>query len=143
MKTIKTYTSVLFFICISIIAGCSDSIVSNENTGSPTLRAYNSDSPANLEEAVYNGKFSLNPGETIHLNYENTNLILIHSYSVSNCSMASRDLLIRSSMQADSTSLPCSWKKHGSFAFEDLSVKNISPLKKTVSVNLWGLTLNN
>lgn len=142
MKTIKIYTSILLFICISIISGCNDNLVSPENAET-SLRSNNSDSPANLEEGFYNGKFSIGPGEILRLNYDNTNLILIHSYSISNCSMVSRDLLIRSSNQADSSSLPCNWKKQGSFAFEDLSIKNISSEKKEISVSLKGLTLKN
>lgn len=141
MKAIKICTGTIVSICLIILAGCSDNLVTTSNI-EPTL-ASSTDSMMGLEDNSYFAKFWLSPGETQVFHYGNTNLILIHSYSVSNCNMVSRDLLIRSSNQADSTSLPCSWKKQGSFAFEDLSVKNISSQKKTISVSLRGLTFNN
>ncbi len=141
MKTLNIYISFFIFICISIIAGCNDNLISPISNEQVSINK--SDSQMDLDESSYNSKFTLNPGETKVLSYDNTNLILIYSYSVSNCNPVSRDLLISSSLQADSTSLPCYWKRHGNFAFEDLSIKNIGSQKKTISVSLQGVTLNN
>ena len=141
MKTIKLYTGSLILICLVLAAGCSDHLISPESMESSEINS--SELQMNFEEGVFNEKFALNPGESKLFHYGNTGLILINSYTVSNCSFSSRELTIRSSIQADSTSLPCSWKKQGSFAFEDLTIKNISSGKKTISVYLRGLIKNN
>ena len=140
MKTIKLFTGSLILICLAITAGCSDYLITPESTVSQSLNS--SDLQMNFEEGVFNEKFNLNPGESKIFHYGNTGLILINSYNISNCTLSSRDLTIRSSIQADSTLLPCNWKKQGSFAFEDLTIKNVSPHQKLISINLRGLTLN-
>lgn len=140
MKAIKLYIPSLILTCLVMIASCSDNIISPGIDESAMLNQ--TDSQMNLEENSYNAKISLSPGETIVFHYGNTNLILIHSYTISNCYIVTEDLFISSSMHADSTSLPCRWKKSGNFAFEDLSVKNISNEKKLISVRLRGYTLN-
>ncbi len=140
MKKVKLYTGSLILICISMIAGCSDNLINPESTGPVSLKT--PDASMNLEEGFYNLKFTLHPGESRTFHYGNTGLILIHSYSISNCNIHTRDLLIRSSMQADSSSLPCTWKKFGYFAFEDLTIKNVSSQLKLISVNLRGYTIN-
>jgi len=139
MKTTKLYTGSLILICLTLTAGCSDYLITPESTGSQSLNT--SEIPMNFEDGTYYEKFKLNPGESKIFHYGNTGLILISSYNVSNCTIISKDLTIRSSIQADSTSLPCNWKKQGSFAFEDLTIKNISSQQKTTSVNLRGLIL--
>ena len=139
MKTTKLYTGSLILICLTLTAGCSDYLITPESTGTQTQNE--SELAMNFEDGKYYEKFNLNPGESKIFHYGNTGLILISSYNVSNCTIISKDLTIRSSIQADSTSLPCNWKKQGSFAFEDLTIKNISSQQKTTSVNLRGLIL--
>ncbi len=139
MKSIKLYTGSFILICLSMIAGCSDYLITPDSKEPSAISS--PDLQMNFDEGVFNEKIKLNPGESIMFHYGNTGLILINSYNVSNCTIGSRDLTIRSSIQADSNSLPCNWKKQGSFAFEDLTIKNVSSLRKTISVNLRGLIL--
>lgn len=140
MKTLKINFSILIFVSIAFISGCSENYITS---GGPEQDLdVNSDSKTGFSGNVYSTQFKLNPGETLNLNYNNTNLILIHSYTISNCSIDKKDLRIRSSNQVGSESLPCNWKKSGYFAFEDLSVTNIGIKTRVVSVYLEGVTLN-
>lgn len=140
MKTTKINICILLFISISVISGCSEKLI----TPGGSIQDLNSNSVPKTGSAgsKYSELFKLAPGQSIKLDYGNTNLVLIQSYSVSNCSIDKKDLMIRSSNQAGSESLPCSWKKSGFFTFEDLSVTNIGKVTRVVSVYLEGETLN-
>ncbi len=138
MKKVRGYTVSVLMVSLCLLIACSnpsspETSMETENTSSNLQR--------NFEYETFESEFTLEPGDTINLNYDNTHLILIKSYSISNCQINKKDLHIRTSNQVGNNSLPCHWKEHGSFAFEDLSVINISRQTKNIKVYLSGYTL--
>jgi len=139
MKTLNLSRLSVMIISICILSGCSDNPVSTETeTNNQTIAGM---SGRSFEDGTFRKKYLLKHGETVNLSWDITGLILTNSYTISNCTINARDLYICTSNQVGNSSLPCMWKKSGSFAFEDLSIKNISGQTKTIDVWLEGLTL--
>ena len=139
MKPLNLSRLSVMIISICILSGCSDNPVSIETeTNNQTITGM---SGRIFEYRTFRKKYHLKHGETVNLSWDITGLILTNSYTISNCTINARDLYIRTSNQVGNSSLPCMWKKSGSFAFEDLSIKNISGQTKTIDVWLEGLTL--
>lgn len=142
MKTLKLYTGLFIAISISILAGCSDNPTSTK-TDIPSMNKIQITSPDTaLVEHTFNAIYKLKPGETLYLDYNNMELILIQSFSVSNCGMFRRELHIRTSNLIGGNSLPCEWDSGPGLLLEDLSVKNVSGLTKKIKVKMTGFTLN-
>lgn len=145
MKTLKLYTGSIIIICLSILAGCSDNLTAPASqTQNSTHEKYQSvKSNAEYNEDSYRGKFKLGPGQTVYLHYEITNLLLINSFSISNCSTNRGELMIRTSNMTGSNSLPCEWTSSNGFMLEDLSIKNESGRTKTIEIKMTGFTFLN
>lgn len=145
MKNLKHYTGSLLLICLTILAGCSDNLTAPASQTQNLTHEKNqlNKSEAVFDDGIYRGKFKLSPGQTINLHYGITNLLLINSYSVSNCSFDRNELMIRTSNMIGSNSLPCEWTSTNGLMFEDLSIKNVSGNTKIIEVKMTGFTFQN
>ncbi|MFZ1322640.1 MAG: hypothetical protein WAT71_13870 [Ignavibacteria bacterium] len=139
MKKLLICLSLILMISIYMLSGCSDNPVSSESVTNKEI--ITGVSGRSFEDGTFSKKYLLRNGETVNLSMDITGLILINSYTISNCTINTREIYIRTSNQVGNSSLPCMWKKSGNFAFEDLSIKNISGQTRTIEVWIEGLTL--
>lgn len=142
MKVFKLYTGLFIAICFSIPSGCSD-IPTSVKTDIPSM---NKDQITNRDTALiehtFKATYRLEPGETLNLDNNNTEMVLIQSFSVSNCGTVRRDLLIQTSTINAGNGLPCEWDCGPGLMLEDLSIENVSEQTKKIEVKIAGFKLH-
>ena len=145
MKTLKYFTNSLMLLCLIIlinVTGCKSNPVSTIAEPTSVYRDQIANPDTALIEHSFSSGFKINPGETIYLNYNNTELILIEKYTVSNCIIDRRDLIIRASNMPLISNLPCDWDSGPGLLLEDLSIKNVSGSSRKIQIKMDGYTLN-
>ena len=135
MKALKLNISAVIFICILIIAGCSDNIISpivESGSRTESLQIKNKNNS-------FIRTYTLQAGESVFLDSNITSLRLINSCWISNCNQRRQGLFISTSIIDPPNSLPCSWKN---YSLPDLLIDNISGREITFEIQLTGISSN-
>ncbi len=123
MKKLKLYTSAFIILYLTIITGCSDNPVLTKTENKYLHQFANTNPDTALVPHSFNASLKLNPGQTLYLNYNNTLLIQISRYSISNCISGRNELLIQSLNFPGGNNLPCEWDCGPGLLLENLSIK--------------------